>query len=84
MSLDQTGSRWLQRQLDETRLSGAQIVIGEVLQNTLLLSRDVFGNYIVQKTLEYVDQDNKDAIARSVKGRMRRLSFDVTRRRNSA
>ena len=77
VGLDQMGSRWLQSQLDDTRLSGAKMIVGEVLESALLLSRDVFGNYIVQKTLEYVDQENKDAIGRAVKGRMRRLSFDV-------
>ena len=81
VGLDQMGSRWLQSQLDDTRLSGAKMIVGEVLESTLLLSRDVFGNYIVQKTLEYVDQENKDAIGRAVKGRMRRLSFDVDKSR---
>ena len=75
VGLDQMGSRWLQSQLDDTRLSGAKVIVGDVLESTLLLSRDVFGNYIVQKTLEYVDQENKDAIGRAVKGRMRRLFF---------
>jgi len=49
----------------------------EVLENALLLSRDVFGNYIEQRTLEHLDQKNRDAIGLAVKGRMRRLSFDV-------
>jgi hypothetical protein len=77
LALDQTGSRWLQSQLDEHRAKAGNMIIKEILENALLLSRDIFGNYVVQKTFEYSDRQNKDALGCAIKGRMRRLSFDV-------
>eukprot|EP00210_Caulerpa_lentillifera_P003698 g3531.t1 len=77
LALDQTGSRWLQTQLEEYGSSAGNKIFREILQNALLLSRDIFGNYVIQKTFLHIDQRNKDALGGALKGRMRRLSFDV-------
>lgn len=46
--LDQSGSRFIQEQLDVTTVEETDSVHEELAAHSLMLMRDVFGNYIIQ------------------------------------
>eukprot|EP00759_Apiculatamorpha_spiralis_P058987 PhF_6_TR955/c2_g1_i1/m.1786/K17943/PUM; pumilio RNA-binding family len=52
-SKDQEGSRFIQRQTDVATNEARAMVADEVVPVARDLTMDVFGNYVVQKTLEY-------------------------------
>ena len=54
-----------------------QIVISEVLLEVERLRNDVFGNYVVQKLLEFGTSDMKADLRDTLKGQMLALSLQM-------
>lgn len=50
---DQNGSRFIQQQLEIASSEEKQLVLKEILPSIRVLRNDVFGNYVIQKLLEY-------------------------------
>lgn len=76
-AIDQYGSRFLQQRIstaDEIELEAAFKELRPYLRE---LSTHVFGNYIVQKVLEYGSYQQLGAIVHSFRGRWHKLSLDL-------
>ncbi|GKZ01175.1 hypothetical protein MPSEU_001068900 [Mayamaea pseudoterrestris] len=74
---DQNGSRFIQQRLESKVLEEQQIVVHEVLPAIRRLRDDVFGNYVIQKLLDFGTTDTKAAIRDTLKGEMVQLSFQM-------
>ena len=55
---DQIGCRFLQRKIEENALFGNEIIFPKIKSHLTELSNDSFGNYLIQKVLEYLNEDN--------------------------
>ena len=53
---DQNGSRFIQQRIEIGDMDEKEIVLQEVLPAVRVLRNDVFGNYVVQKMLDFSDQ----------------------------
>lgn len=74
---DQNGSRFIQQRLEIRDKEEQQIVVNEVLPAIRRLRNDVFGNYVVQKLLDFGTDEVKAAIRDTLKGEMVQLSFQM-------
>lgn len=74
---DQNGSRFIQQRLEMRNLDEQQVVVTEVLPAIRRLRNDVFGNYVVQKLLDFGTPDVKAAIRDTLRGEMVQLSFQM-------
>ena len=52
-SADQHGSRFIQQKLEVASLEEKQMVFDEILPQAAQLVIDVFGNYVIQKFIEF-------------------------------
>lgn len=77
MSLDQTGSRWIQSQFSHASQEEIEELFDEVYENIILLGLDVFGNYVIQKMFDHVNLEKKSKLGTQLIGKMRQMSFDV-------
>lgn len=57
-SRDQNGCRYLQRKIEENPNFGNLYIFPMIKNDLFSLSNDSFGNYLVQKVLETLDEDN--------------------------
>ncbi|KAH3673684.1 hypothetical protein WICMUC_003500 [Wickerhamomyces mucosus] len=55
---DQYGCRFLQKQIDINPLN-ADLIFSEILNNIVGLMSDPFGNYLIQKLIENLNDDNR-------------------------
>jgi pumilio RNA-binding family len=74
---DQNGSRFIQQRLEMGDVAEQQIVMREVLPTIRRLRNDVFGNYVVQKLLDFGTPGVKADIRETLKGEMLQLSLQM-------
>ena len=74
---DQNGSRFIQQRLEIANTSEQQVVMAEVLPAVRQLRNDVFGNYVVQKLLEFGTHQMKAQLRDTLKGEMLPLSLQM-------
>lgn len=74
---DQNGSRFIQQRLELGDPLEQQIVMKEVLPAIRRLRNDVFGNYVVQKLLDFGTAEMKADIRKTLEGEMLQLSLQM-------
>jgi pumilio RNA-binding family len=74
---DQSGSRFIQQRLEMGDHTEQQIVMKEVLRAIRRLRNDVFGNYVVQKLLDFGTAKMKSEIRETLEGEMLSLSLQM-------
>lgn len=74
---DQNGSRFMQQRLQIGDSAEKEIVMAEVLPAVRRLRNDVFGNYVVQKLLEYGTPKMKEDLRDTLRGEMLQLSLQM-------
>jgi pumilio RNA-binding family len=74
---DQNGSRFIQQRLEMGDFAEQQIVMREVLPAIRRLRNDVFGNYVVQKLLDFGSPKTKSDIRDSLEGEILPLSLQM-------
>jgi pumilio RNA-binding family len=74
---DQNGSRFIQQRLEMGDVTEQQIVMREVLPAIRRLRNDVFGNYVVQKLLDFGTPEVKNQIRETLEGEMLQLSLQM-------
>jgi pumilio RNA-binding family len=75
--MDQNGSRFIQQRLEMGDQLEQQIVAREVLPAIRRLRNDVFGNYVVQKLLDFGSQKVRADIRDTLEGEMMQLSLQM-------
>lgn len=68
---------FLQTKLEVASLGEKEVVFEALLPNALSLMTDLFGNYVVQKFMERGTDEQRAALARSMRGRVFALSLDM-------
>jgi len=75
---DQNGSRFIQQQLETTASSDEkQLVLKEILPSIRTLRNDVFGNYVIQKLLEYGTEPIKRSLYTTFQKEMIEMSLQM-------
>jgi len=74
---DQNGSRFIQQRLEMGNVAEQQLVMQEVLPAIRRLRNDVFGNYVIQKLLDFGTPDMKSDIRETLEGEMLQLSLQM-------
>jgi pumilio RNA-binding family len=74
---DQNGSRFIQQRLEMGDFTEQQIVMREVLPAIRRLRNDVFGNYVVQKLLDFGSPKTKSDIRDTLEGEILPLSLQM-------
>ena len=74
---DQSGSRFIQQRLEMGDHTEQQLVMKEVLRAIRRLRNDVFGNYVVQKLLDFGTAKMKSEIRDTLEGEMLSLSLQM-------
>ena len=74
---DQNGSRFIQQRLEMGNVAEQQLVMVEVLPAIRRLRNDVFGNYVVQKLLDFGTPAIKAEIRETLEGEMLQLSLQM-------
>jgi pumilio RNA-binding family len=74
---DQNGSRFIQQRLETGNPLEQHFVAQEVVPAIFSLRNDVFGNYVVQKLLEYGTTETKRAICATLQGQLRTMSLQM-------
>ncbi|EIE19195.1 ARM repeat-containing protein [Coccomyxa subellipsoidea C-169] len=77
---DQFGSRFIQMKIETASPEEVAAAFTEVCVNkdpALQLMNDVFGNYVVQKFLDFGDDDQKEVMAALIQGHVKTLSLQV-------
>ncbi|TEB35914.1 ARM repeat-containing protein [Coprinellus micaceus] len=77
-SSDQYGSRFVQDAIREGDVASIDIIYDEIVDaGVLKISKDVFGNYVIQRILEHGADAHKDGALKLLKGHMRELSLHI-------
>eukprot|EP01060_Flectonema_neradi_P005944 TRINITY_DN13989_c1_g1_i1.p1 TRINITY_DN13989_c1_g1~~TRINITY_DN13989_c1_g1_i1.p1 ORF type:complete len:656 (+),score=158.14 TRINITY_DN13989_c1_g1_i1:141-2108(+) len=82
-SRDQEGSRLIQRKLEQTAHNGdvgrkqLGMIFDEILPSALPLMTDVFGNYVIQKLLEFGDDHHRLTLCQVIKGHVIELTLQT-------
>ncbi|KAI4596581.1 mRNA binding protein puf3 [Pestalotiopsis sp. 9143b] len=74
---DQYGSRFIQDRMVSANSDEKDNLFNEILPNALQLTKDVFGNYVIQKFFEHGSQVQKTALARVMQGSIPDLSINM-------
>ena len=77
MRKDQHGSRFIQQKLERCSSSDRQLVFNEIIHHSYQLIIDVFGNYVIQKFLEFGTNEQKNQIVVSLRGNVLQLSLQM-------
>lgn len=75
--MDSQGSREIQSKLDNLKYSERKELINAILPHTRSLMADNFGNYVIQKVIEIGNDDQREAIVKSIENDILRLSKDT-------
>lgn len=76
-SCDQHGSRFIQSNLERASVEQRRLVFEEVLPKAKSLMMDVFGNYVVQRLIQYGSDDEKEKLVRCIRGNVVALTLHV-------
>ena len=74
---DQNGSRFIQQRLELGDGLEQEVVVREVLPSIRRLRNDVFGNYVVQKLLDFGSPQVRASIRDTLEGEMLQLSLQM-------
>jgi hypothetical protein len=74
---DQTGSRFIQQKLEKADDCLKAEAFNEIFPNSLLLMTDVFGNYVIQKFLEYGSLEQQQLLVELMTSNMISLALQV-------
>ncbi|KAG2530534.1 hypothetical protein JM18_001656 [Phytophthora kernoviae] len=74
---DQTGSRFIQQKLEKADDQLKAEAFNEIFPNSLLLMTDVFGNYVIQKFLEYGTLQQQQLLVELMTSNMISLALQV-------
>lgn len=74
---DQNGSRFIQQRLEVGDTGEKEVVIREVLPSVRILRNDVFGNYVVQKLLDFGTTAMRADLQKTLQGEMLQLSMQM-------
>ncbi|KAI9914346.1 hypothetical protein PsorP6_008156 [Peronosclerospora sorghi] len=74
---DQTGSRFIQQKLEKADDRLKADAFNEIFPNSLLLMTDVFGNYVIQKFLEYGSLEQQQLLVELMTSNMISLALQV-------
>lgn len=74
---DQNGSRFIQQRLEIGSSAEKEIVMAEALPAVRRLRNDVFGNYVVQKLLDFGTLKMKEDLRETLQGEMLQLSLQM-------
>jgi hypothetical protein len=74
---DQNGSRFVQQRLEVGDAEEKDIVISEILPVIEMLRNDVFGNYVIQKLLDFGSDRMKEKLRDTLTGEMVSLSVQM-------
>ncbi|ETO81324.1 hypothetical protein, variant [Phytophthora nicotianae P1976] len=74
---DQTGSRFIQQKLEKADERTKADAFNEIFPNSLLLMTDVFGNYVIQKFLEYGSLEQQQMLVELMTSNMISLALQV-------
>ena len=75
ISTDQHGSRLIQEKLDHCSQEERDMVFAELYPEARRLMTDVFGNYVIQKMLEYGSPEQVHALGQQLQGHVLSLSL---------
>lgn len=76
-SRDQQGSRFIQHKLDSAGKEERERVFSEIKREAVLLMKDVFGNYVIQKFFDFGNQTHKTFFLEHMRGKIFELSTHV-------
>ncbi|TDH65848.1 hypothetical protein CCR75_007201 [Bremia lactucae] len=74
---DQTGSRFIQQKLEKADDRLKADAFNEIFPNSLLLMQDVFGNYVIQKFLEYGSLEQQQLLVELMTRNVLNLALQV-------
>jgi len=77
VALDQQGSRLIQTRLISGPPSVVSAIVDEVIDDLKVLTRDVFGNYVVQKAFEHADFVQQQRVSEMLRTNIVELSMHV-------
>ena len=66
LAKEQTGCRFLQKKLEEDSSFADRLLFPQLYENLLELMIDAFGNYLIRKLLEYINQENLEKVVKLV------------------
>ncbi|XP_016552255.2 pumilio homolog 4-like [Capsicum annuum] len=76
-SMDQYGSRFIQKKLETATVEEKMKIFPEILPHAHSLMTDVFGNYVIQKFLEHGTDRQRKELARQLIGHVLPLSLQM-------
>merc|ERR1719215_2181376 len=76
-SQDQHGSRFIQQKPERCTPGDRELVFNEILSSSYNLIIDVFGNYVIQKFLEFGSVEQRVQLLNSIKGHVLQLSLQM-------
>jgi len=77
LAKDQTGSRFLQQQVEGCGEEERRSLLADILPLALDLMTDAFGNYVIQKLLENGDREQRRALADQMVGNVVALAMHM-------
>lgn len=77
MCLDQHGCRYLQRQLDSCDPNIVTLIFNEAIDHMVELMSDPFGNYLCQKLIEHISEEQRIEIVKSVASDLVQISKNM-------